>query len=123
MDASKLEQFENKRYLNIETFRKNGEGVKTPVWFLRDGDTLYIRTMIISWKVKRIRNNPRVRIAACTASGEVLGDWVDGRAEVLTGEAAEGILRLYRKKYGFQYSLFEFLLALRRGGWVTVAIS
>lgn len=26
--------FERRHYLNIETFRKNGQGVKTPLWFV-----------------------------------------------------------------------------------------
>lgn len=39
-----LQQFENQQFLNLETFRKNGIGVKTPVWFVQDGETLYVRT-------------------------------------------------------------------------------
>jgi hypothetical protein len=57
--------FEKQKYLNIETFRKNGEGVRTPVWFVQDGEVLYARTIANSGKVKRIRNNGQVKIAPC----------------------------------------------------------
>ncbi len=48
--------FDHQSYLNLETFRKNGSGVKTPVWFVEDCGVLYLRTDAASGKVKRIRN-------------------------------------------------------------------
>lgn len=33
-----VDAFDGHSYLNIETFRKSGVGVKTPVWFVREGD-------------------------------------------------------------------------------------
>lgn len=53
--------FDNHQYLNIETFRKSGVGVQTPVWFVRKGDALYVWTQANSGKAKRIHNNGRVR--------------------------------------------------------------
>ncbi|HAE59309.1 MAG TPA: PPOX class F420-dependent oxidoreductase, partial [Anaerolineae bacterium] len=47
--------FQNQQYLSIETFRKNGQGVKTPVWFVQDGEVLYIWTQTDSGKAKRVR--------------------------------------------------------------------
>jgi len=49
--------FTSQQYLNLETFRKNGAAVKTPVWFVQDGDAIFVRTLANSGKVKRIRNN------------------------------------------------------------------
>ena len=49
--------FTSQQYLNLETFRKNGAAVKTPVWFVQDGDATFVRTLANSGKVKRIRNN------------------------------------------------------------------
>jgi uncharacterized protein len=99
--------FAGQKYLNLETFKKNGEGVRTPVWFAADPSTsldssaakLYAYTIGVSGKVKRIRNNPRVRIAPCTMRGEVLGDWVEARAEIVTGEEAARGMQLLNKKY------------------------
>ena len=99
--------FAGHKYLNLETFKKSGDGVKTPVWFAADPSTsldssagkLYAYTIGVSGKVKRIRNNPRVRIAPCTMRGEVLGDWVEARAEIVTDEEAARGMQLLNKKY------------------------
>jgi PPOX class probable F420-dependent enzyme len=55
-------QLSRQQYLNIETFRKSGLGVKTPVWFGQDDDTIFVRTIANSGKVKRIRHNGQVNI-------------------------------------------------------------
>ena len=59
------EQFNKKQYLNLETFRKNGESMKTPVWFVQDGETIYVQTAANSGKVKRIRNNGNFLFVTC----------------------------------------------------------
>ena len=58
-----VKQFRDQEFLSIETFRKNGIGVKTTVWFVQEGDMLYVWTIGDSGKAKRIRNNARVNIA------------------------------------------------------------
>jgi PPOX class probable F420-dependent enzyme len=71
----------------MTTFRKNGAGVKTPVWFAEDGGgMIYVMTRGDSVKVKRIRNNPDVRIAPCTIRGKVTGPEFAGRARILPAE-------------------------------------
>ncbi|MFZ2095581.1 MAG: PPOX class F420-dependent oxidoreductase [Anaerolineales bacterium] len=100
--------FDGQKYLNLETFRRNGEGVKTPVWFVQDGDTLYVRTVANSGKVKRIRNNMRVHIAPCKMDGELLGDWVPALAHEVTGDEIEQrVDRLLGKKYGIMKRIFS----------------
>src|SRR2546429_9825987 len=77
------------RYVSLETFRKDGSGVKTPVWAAPLDGKLVIGTDGSTFKVKRIRNNPRVRIAACNASGKViLGPWFPGTARILDAREA-----------------------------------
>jgi hypothetical protein len=114
--------FAGQKYLNLETFKKNGQGVKTPVWFAADpsakldsGDAkLYIYTIGVSGKVKRIRNNPGVRIAPCNMRGDVDGDWVPARAEILSGtEAAHG-MQLLNKKYLPWKQLLDFFAMFRK---------
>ena len=76
-----LAGFAGQKYLNLETFKRSGQGVKTPVWFAADPSAkldsnnakLYVYTIGASGKVKRIRNNPRVNVAPCSASGKVKG--------------------------------------------------
>ena len=46
-------------YVSIESFRRDGTGVKTPVWITSEDDKHYAWTAADSWKVKRIRNNPQ----------------------------------------------------------------
>ncbi len=99
--------FAGHKYLNLETFKKSGDGVKTPVWFAADPAArldssdakLYAYTIGVSGKVKRVRNNPRVRIAPCNARGGVLGEWMEARAEIVTGEEAARGTALLNKKY------------------------
>ena len=99
--------FSEKKYLNLETFKKNGDGVKTPVWFVADPSAsldssaakIYAYTIGVSGKVKRVRNNPRVKIAPCDMRGRVLGEWVEARAEIISGEEAAHGMELLNKKY------------------------
>jgi PPOX class probable F420-dependent enzyme len=103
-----IEQFAKKKYLNLETFRKNGAGVKTPVWFAQEGETLYVITMADSGKVKRIRRDGHIDVVPCTASGKPRGTWVPARARE---EADPAVLaridRLFDRKYGLIKKLFE----------------
>jgi PPOX class probable F420-dependent enzyme len=104
-----LEQFQKQQYLNLETFRKSGQGVKTPVWFAQDGDLLHVWTQADSGKAKRIRNNGTVNIAPCTASGELLGGWIPARAQADgSASALAHVEDLFRKKYGMIFSLLYF---------------
>ena len=103
-----LEQFSKKKYLNLETFRKSGESVKTPVWFVQAGETIYVHTVANSGKVKRIRNNGRVNIAPCKMDGKLIGSWVPAQArEVTDSEVSMAADRLLDKKYGLLKKIFS----------------
>ncbi len=82
----KLEQFNHQKYLNLETFRKSGISVRTPVWFVQEGSTIFVRTLANSGKVKRIRNNCQVKIAVCKMDGSLLGEWVQAIANEVVDE-------------------------------------
>ena len=110
-----LKQFEKQQYLNIETFRKNGEGVKTPVWFAQDGEALRIWTFAGSGKIKRIRNNGIVRVAPSKVSGEPVGEWINAQAAADDSpEAIQYVEKLMRKKYGLSFSFFRGLGKIRK---------
>jgi PPOX class probable F420-dependent enzyme len=87
------------KYLSLATFRKTGVAVRTPVWFVENEDKLYLFTNPKSGKVKRIRNNPRVRIAPCTVRGRVTGPEFEATARILPSSEAERGLKLMKKKY------------------------
>jgi PPOX class probable F420-dependent enzyme len=103
-----LDQFHKKSYLNLETFRRNGEGVRTPVWFAQEGRTFLVITMAESGKAKRIRREGRVNIAPCRADGRLTGTWVPARAREITDpQRMEKANRLLNRKYGLLKKLFD----------------
>ncbi|HTX90724.1 MAG TPA: PPOX class F420-dependent oxidoreductase [Anaerolineales bacterium] len=105
---SELERFAKKNYLNLETFRKTGIGVKTPVWFVLDGELLYVSTVATSGKVKRIHNDGRANVAPCRMDGTPTGPWVPARVSEITDPVEdERINRLLDKKYGWLKKLFD----------------
>ena len=110
----KVAPFQNEKYLNLETFKRDGQGVKTPVWFvLRENGALYAYTEATSWKVKRIRRNPRVRIAPCDVRGNLKGEWREATAQIVSGEEEQAASRLLDQKY-FLKKIFNLLTKLRR---------
>ena len=76
------------KYLSLTSFRRDGSGVATPVWFVADNGHLVVETDADSYKVKRIRRDPHVRIAVCDARGRLRGEAVDADARVLPGQRA-----------------------------------
>src|SRR5712691_6264028 len=100
MSSQKLSQFAGQKYLNVESYRKNGTAVATPVWFAEDAGLLYIYSLADAGKVKRIRNNPRVRVAPCDLRGRPKGEWVEARARIAGAAEAEKGHRLLDRKYG-----------------------
>jgi PPOX class probable F420-dependent enzyme len=99
-------KFKGENFLSLETFRKSGIGVKTPVWFAQEGDILYLWTSADTGKLKRIRNNPRVNIAPCKRGGEVTGEWMPARASLDESESAvQHVVDLLRQKMGFEFFL------------------
>jgi PPOX class probable F420-dependent enzyme len=122
--------FRDHKYISLETFKKNGEGVKTPVWFAADpasdiagdGARLYIYTIGNTGKVKRIRNNGHVKIAPCTIKGDPLGDWADANAEIVTGEIASQAMKLLNKKYFPLKQILGFFALFSRRERIVMAI-
>lgn len=119
---SLVQQFQNHKYLNLETFRRSGVGVRTPVWFVQEGTTLYVRTSADSGKVRRVRNNGRARLVPSDATGVPVGAWVEGTARLVVGEEAHHANQLARRKYGALKLAFDLLSCLQRRTWATIRI-
>jgi uncharacterized protein len=106
-----FESLRGHKYCLLTTFRKSGEPVPTPVWFgLADG-TVYLRTEVAVGKVKRIRNDPRVRLAPCTLRGKPLGPPAEGAARVLAPGDSEPAERAIASNYGPIRKLYEAMSA------------
>lgn len=119
--------FADEQYVNLETFKKDGTGVKTPVWAAPLDGRLVVFTDGTSYKVKRIRNNAKVRVAACDGRGRVRGDWLDGTARILDDPAQiERAHAALRGKYGFIAAVTDFFARLsgriRRRAYLEIAL-
>jgi uncharacterized protein len=102
-----LESFRGRKYCLLTTFRKSGEPVPTPVWFGLAEGKLYFHSESTVGKVKRIRNDSRVRIAPCTVRGKPLGSPIEGRARILGPEEHEYAERAIASNYGLFRKLYE----------------
>lgn len=109
----KLAQFANQKYLNMESYRKSGEAIRTPLWFAQEGEVFYFYTVAHSFKVKRLMNNSRIRIAPCDMRGNLKGDWIDANARRLNDNEARHADTLLNQKYGWQKRLLNFFAKLR----------
>jgi PPOX class probable F420-dependent enzyme len=118
----KIASFAGENYLNLRTYRKSGETVPTPVWFVQEGETLYVRTGAESGKVRRLTRSPHVDVAPCDYSGKLHTDWLPAEAHVVKGEIDKHVNWLLRRKYGFQKTLFDWLGSLQRADTATVEI-
>ena len=90
--------------------------------YVKDGDTLYVRTVANSGKVKRIRRNPQVNVAPCSGSGDLRGEWVSAQAREVSGEIEKRVDSLLGRKYGLQKTLFALMSALRRDQYTILEI-
>ena len=114
MSEDKLAQFAKQNYINLQTFKKDGTPVVTPVWFAEDGGELYVYTLADSGKMKRLRNNRRVRIAVSDARGKLKGEWVDAEARLLDEAESTKGHRLITEKYGLIKRIMNFFSKLRK---------
>jgi PPOX class probable F420-dependent enzyme len=96
------------KYCLLVTFRRDGTGVPTPVWFgLDEAGRLYFRTGADVAKVRRLRSHPGVLVAPCTLRGKPLGSSVEGTARVLGAEEREHAEQAIQSNYGLGRRLYE----------------
>ena len=87
------------KYLSITTYKRDGTAVSTPVWFVAQHGRLLIETDAGSGKVKRIKNDPRVAVALCSARGREVGPRVNGRATILPPSEVSRLEPDFMRKY------------------------
>ncbi|MBA3826232.1 MAG: PPOX class F420-dependent oxidoreductase [Ktedonobacterales bacterium] len=90
------------RHIALTTYRKTGVAVTTQVWFAKDGDRLYMYTLLSSGKVKRLRHTSQVTLAPCTMRGVVTGPTITATARFVTErrEVRRASLGIWRKYHG-----------------------
>lgn len=108
--AKKLSKIlKDKQYCLLTTFKRNGEGVSSPMWFCVDDEKVYMTTRGESWKVKRIRRNPSVKIGWSNSSGRQHGKLFSAVATIVDDiEEREAAIRQLNKKYGLKKKLIDF---------------
>lgn len=122
---SAFENLAKSRYVNLETYRKDGTGVQTPVWVARHQDELVVFTNGDSYKVKRLRRNPKLRIAACGVRGALKGPWHQATARIVDDEREkQSAIQAIRDKYGWQMTLVDIgaRLSGSKKNWKVLAI-
>ncbi|MET9620653.1 PPOX class F420-dependent oxidoreductase [Streptomyces sp. NPDC006464] len=112
------EELRRGRYVSLTTFRKNGTGVATPVWYAVEGEVLYAWTRSDSWKVKRLRNDPRIVAQVCDLRGNVAegAARVEGAARLLEGDELRRVRKLLARKYTWQFWLVDWPAMVARLG-------
>jgi PPOX class probable F420-dependent enzyme len=103
------------QYILLTTFTKDGRPKPTPIWAAVDGDRLLVISEEKSWKVKRIRNTPRVTMATCTLRGRPTSEAVEGTAALLDKSETGAVYDAIGKRYGIQGKVFNFFSRLRGG--------
>lgn len=103
MKKDEIEFLEGGNYMSFSTRKKSGDYVATPVWFAPHEGSYYVFSAGDAGKVKRLRNFSESRIAACTMSGTVKGEWINSSGHLLTAKGDQDVaLAALRRKYGWQ---------------------
>jgi PPOX class probable F420-dependent enzyme len=110
------------KYVSLTTFTKDGRPKPTPIWIAPDGDRLVVITEKNAWKVKRIRNTPRVTLAVCDMRGNVQGEAVEAVASVLDESQTEKVYQAINNRYGIMGRLFTIFSKLRGGAKRTIGL-
>jgi len=112
------------QFMSLTTFRKNGEPKPTAVWFVQSGDNLIVYTGPESWKVKRIKNNPRIEVSPCERDGKVIGaETAVGTARIMTADEEKAAKKMFRSKYGLMKIFFDLMSTIRREDRVYLEIT
>lgn len=102
MSSDKLATLAGHKYINLETYKKSGQAVRTPVWFVISDGQIFVLTSQETGKIKRIRNNPTIKIMPCGIRGDSKGEWIDGLARIATEPEMQDTIKLRYKKYGIK---------------------
>ncbi|MEU0374512.1 PPOX class F420-dependent oxidoreductase [Streptomyces sp. NPDC006283] len=112
------DKFADAKYVSLTTFRKNGTGVATPVWFAVDGGELFVWTRSDSWKVKRLRNDSRVQVTVCDVRGRVEdgAPTAEGTARLLDAAGTGAVRKLLARKYTWRFWVVDWPAMVARLG-------
>ena len=102
-------------YVLLTTFTKDGRPKPTAVWAVPEGNRLLVITQAESWKVKRIRNTPRVTVAKCDMRGNPKSEAVEATAAILDKSQLAAVYDGIGRRYGLVGKVFNLFSKLRGG--------
>ena len=101
------------QFIALQTYKKNGDGVITPVWVVELNKKLYVWTDGASWKVKRIRNRADVLLCTSDMRGTPKGEWQAAQAKIIEDDTVnEKVRKAMIKKYGAQFHFIHIMQRL-----------
>ncbi|MFF3171936.1 PPOX class F420-dependent oxidoreductase [Streptomyces sp. NPDC057900] len=105
-----LQDFARSEYVSLTTYRKDGTPVATPVWAAVAGDELLIWTKADSWKVKRLRKNPRVLVTVCDVRGRIAegAPSAEGTGRLVDVTEMSAVRKAIGRKYTWKYWLLDY---------------
>ncbi|MCC6640566.1 MAG: PPOX class F420-dependent oxidoreductase [Deltaproteobacteria bacterium] len=113
MKDDALARLDRESYVSLETRRRDGRRVQTPVWFAAHDGRLYVFTEGRAGKVKRLRNFPELRLAPCSVRGKVHGEWIAGTGRVVSDSLiVAAAYAALRRKYGLLMATADFFSRL-----------
>ena len=114
------QSLETGKYINLLTYKKNGEPVSTPVWFIFKDNKIFIRTSNKSGKFKRIKNNKNVKFALCNIRGQIKGEWHNGFAKLEPNN--RWVFSKINEKYGIFAYLMNILYKIKKMDIIILSI-
>ena len=105
----------DEKYVSLTTFTKSGERKSTPVWIVAVDDYVGFTTGSDSWKLKRLRNDPRCELQPCDSRGRVSDGSivVTGKGREATAEEHADVAAAVAKKYGLANRAISAFSAIR----------
>jgi len=110
------------QYILLTTFTKDGRPKPTSVWAASDGDSLLVISEEKAWKVKRIRNTPRVTLAVCDIRGRPKSEPIEATANILDKSHNDAVYDAIGREYGLIGRVFNLFSKLRGGGQNNVGL-
>ena len=107
------------KYVLLETCKRDGSWVGTPVSVVVDGGRVFFRAYDASGKAKRLHNFPEVRVTASNYRGKTTGDTLTGTARLLTEDESPPVRTLLAKKYPILQGWLVPAMHKRKG-WTTL---
>lgn len=95
------------KYISLISYTRNGDPIATQVWFVEKEEKIYFVTTQKRYKIRRIRNNPNVKVARSSMRGKAKGEYIDGIARILLDKEFKSIIKLFKKKYRLFKMMFK----------------